>query len=279
MSDVPMIQLISVNNPRMAQAFIDYMAAKHVDIKMMADGDGQFSLWLNDDRHLALVQYELSAFLKNPNDRKYQAASWEVGDGRQVSFRYASPNLLLYVREHGGKVTLGMMVLCLVIYGLSVLGLQNAVFGYLHFPSNSEQQWQIWRWFTHALLHFGVLHIVFNLLWWWLLGGVIEKRLGSGVLASLFFITAAGSGLTQYEVEGAYFGGLSGVVYGLVGFLWMIGWQKPQAGIGMPMPILIFMLLWLVIGFVQPFYAIANSAHLSGLLIGMGLGLYEARCV
>ena len=46
-----MIKLITLNQPRMAQAFIDYMASRQVDIKMMPEGGGQFALWLVDSQH------------------------------------------------------------------------------------------------------------------------------------------------------------------------------------------------------------------------------------
>jgi GlpG protein len=36
------------------------------------------------------------------------------------------------------------------------------------------------------------------------------------------------------------------------------------------------MLVWLVLGFVQPFMAIANTAHLVGLISGVVFGLVDA---
>ena len=120
------------------------------------------------------------------------------------------------------------------------------------------------------------MHIVFNVLWWWQLGGDIEKRLGSVKLLQIFAISAALSGAGQYWVEGANFGGLSGVVYALVGYLWMLGVKAPQVGLSMPKPIIGFMLVWLVLGYVQPYMAIANTAHLAGLISGIALGLLDA---
>lgn len=32
-----MVRLITLSNPRMAQAFIDYMASRHIDIQMMPE--------------------------------------------------------------------------------------------------------------------------------------------------------------------------------------------------------------------------------------------------
>lgn len=271
-----MIKLISLNNPRMAQAFIDYMASRHIDIQMMPEEGGQFALWLTDDQHLIEAEAELQHFLHNPNHSKYQAASWALAESRQSRFVYRSPSMLTMLRSKAGPVTLGTMLLCATIFALSLLGMGNQVFAALHFPAHDGQQWQLWRWFSHALLHFSVLHIAFNLLWWWQLGGDIEKRLGSGKLVQIFLLSAALSGAGQYWVEGANFGGLSGVVYALVGYLWMLSVRAPHLGVTMPKPLIGFMLVWLVLGFVQPFMAIANSAHLAGLVTGVILGLHDA---
>ncbi|MDE1248198.1 rhomboid family intramembrane serine protease GlpG [Vibrio aestuarianus] len=271
-----MLRLITLNNPRMAQAFIDYMASRRIEIQMMPEGSGQFVLWLLDDQYQVETEAELTQFLQNPNNKKYQAASWDVAETRNNHFQYRSPSMLAMVKAKAGPLTLGVMSVCLVIFTLQQFGLANEVFSALHFPAVTGQQWQIWRWFSHALLHFSVLHIVFNLLWWWQLGGDIEKKLGSFKLGQLFLLSAALSGAAQYWVEGANFGGLSGVVYALVGYLWMLDWRAPNVGLQMPKPLIGFMLVWLVLGFVQPFMAIANSAHLAGLVAGVALGLNDA---
>lgn len=271
-----MLRLITLNNPRMAQAFIDYMASREIEIQMMPEGSGQFALWLLDEQHQIEAEAELNHFLHNPNDRKYQAASWDVAESRKSYFQYRSPSMLAMLKAKAGPLTLGVMMACAIIFALQQFGLANQVFSALHFPALAGQQWQIWRWFSHALLHFSVLHIVFNLLWWWQLGGDVEKRLGSFKLGQLFLVSALLSGAAQYWVEGANFGGLSGVVYALVGYLWMLGWKAPHLGLQMPKPVIGFMLVWLVLGFVQPFMAIANSAHLAGLFSGIAFGLNDA---
>lgn len=271
-----MHKLISLNHPRMAQAFIDYMASRQIDIKMMPEGEGQFALWLTDSQYQIEAEAELEQFLENPNASKYQAASWDMAETRQNHFKYQSPSMLAMVKAKAGPVTLLVMAVCVVIFALQQLGAGKAVFAALHFPAFSHQEWQLWRWFSHALLHFSVMHIAFNLLWWWQLGGDIEQKLGSGKLLQLFLVSAALSGAGQYWVEGANFGGLSGVVYALVGYLWVIGYKAPQLGLSMPKPVIGFMLVWLVLGFVQPFMAIANTAHLAGLLAGVAIGLVDA---
>ncbi|RQW61513.1 rhomboid family intramembrane serine protease GlpG [Vibrio viridaestus] len=272
-----MIKLISLNNPRMGQAFIDYMSSRQVTLQMTLDEQGSYVLWLPEDEHLIEVEAELKQFLQQPNHPKYREASWSLNTKSRASFHYSSPSLMSLIKSKAGWFTLGIIVIGVAIYLLQIVGFGRVIFDALHFPASSVQQWQLWRWISHALLHFSVIHIVFNMLWWWQLGGDIEKKLGSSKLIGLFLLSSACSGLAQYWVEGANFGGLSGVVYALVGYLWIIGWKKPQLGLGMQKPILVFMLVWLVLGFVQPFMAIANSAHLAGLVVGILYALVDVR--
>ncbi|EEY39923.1 rhomboid family intramembrane serine protease GlpG [Vibrio mimicus] len=269
--------LTTLNNPRAAQAFIDYMAAHQIDIQMMPDASGQFSLWVLHDQHVDVAQAELQAFLQNPYDRKYQAASWDVADQKRPQFHYASPNLLSLIKAKAGAFTLFIMALCIAIFALQTFGAGDAIFNALHFPAQASQQWQIWRWVSHALLHFSVMHIAFNLLWWWQFGGDLEQRLGSLKLIKLFIVSAIISGAGQYWVEGANFGGLSGVVYALAGYLWVLGQRAPQLGLSIPRSLMGFMLIWLILGFVQPFMAIANTAHLAGLISGVILAWMDTK--
>ncbi|EEY46544.1 rhomboid family intramembrane serine protease GlpG [Vibrio mimicus] len=269
--------LTTLNNPRAAQAFIDYMAAHQIDIQMMPDASGQFSLWVLHDQHVDVAQAELQAFLQNPYDQKYQAASWDVADQKRPQFHYASPNLLSLIKAKAGAFTLFIMALCIAIFALQTFGAGDAIFNALHFPAQASQQWQIWRWVSHALLHFSVMHIAFNLLWWWQFGGDLEQRLGSLKLIKLFIVSAIISGAGQYWVEGANFGGLSGVVYALAGYLWVLGQRAPHLGLSIPRSLMGFMLIWLVLGFVQPFMAIANTAHLAGLISGVVLAWMDTK--
>jgi len=272
-----MIRLISINNPRLAQAFIDYMASRQIEIDMMPEGDGQFALWLKSAEHQTEAEAELRHFLADPTQAKYQAASWEMAETRTRRFHYPMPSLLAMIKSKAGPLTLVVMVVSVLVFALLQFSLAQQVFSLLHFPAFAGQQFELWRWISHAVLHFSITHIVFNLLWWWQFGGDIEKRLGSGKLLQIFVVSAALSGAGQYWVEGANFGGLSGVVYALLGYLWMISVKAPQQGLVLPKPIIGFMLVWLVLGFVQPFMAIANTAHLVGLLAGIGLGLSDAH--
>lgn len=128
-----MIRLIALNNPRVAQAFIDYMASRHIEIQMMPEGGNQFALWLVDDQHQVEAEAELNLFLQNPRDAKYQAASWTMAESRQSKFYYRSPSMMAMIRAKAGPLTLSVMAVCAVIFALAFLGMGNQIFDALHF--------------------------------------------------------------------------------------------------------------------------------------------------
>ena len=142
-------------------------------------------------------------------------------------------------------------------------------------------QW--WRLITPALLHFGLFHILFNGLWVWEFGRRIEFVFGSRYLLALMLVLAAFSNLVQYLSSGpSFFGGLSGVLYGLLGFLWIFNRRHPHPALTMAPGIIGFMLIWLVLGMtgtINVFIdgSIANGAHFGGLVAGMAFGFFMSR--
>ena len=131
---------------------------------------------------------------------------------------------------------------------------------------------QIWRLFTPIIIHFGLLHIVFNMLWLFDLGNAVEQRQGFGRLTLLILSIAAISNLAQYFWDGPIFGGMSGVVYGLLGYVWIQGKLNPNAGIGLHQQIVVMMLIWFVLCWTGLLGNIANMAHTVGLLMGIVFG-------
>lgn len=137
-------------------------------------------------------------------------------------------------------------------------------------------QW--WRLLTPMFLHFGWLHLAFNALWFWELGRRIEMRSGGIWLLGLTVLFALVSNLAQWLFGGAaIFGGLSGVLYGLLGYCWLYQLLAPNSYFALPKGVVVMMLGWLLLcmsGLVEllGFGAIANAAHVGGLLIGCACG-------
>jgi len=133
---------------------------------------------------------------------------------------------------------------------------------------------EVWRLLTPAFLHFGIFHVLFNSLWMWDLGRRLEFFLGKWHFLLFFVVTGVASNCAQYLWSGsAGFGGMSGVVYALVGFIAVRQRLAPHPLVNVSPALIGFMLFWLVLcmtGAVDYFISgsVANAAHLGGLLAG-----------
>lgn len=138
---------------------------------------------------------------------------------------------------------------------------------------------QLWRLFTPAFLHFGIFHIVFNSLWLWDLGRRLEVLMGGRIYLLSVIFMAVIANLGQYLLTGgASFGGMSGVIYGFVGYICVRQRFAPHPLLNVPRGVIIFMLFWLVVcmtGVLEQLFSIgvANGAHLGGLFAGLLLGV------
>lgn len=141
---------------------------------------------------------------------------------------------------------------------------------------------QVWRLVTPIFMHGGIGHIFMNMWTLWVLGSPVERKYGTVwygllVLALAIPSTLCGS-IAPYELDGSPFGiGMSGVLFGLFGFMWMKSLFDPSSGFRIPPIMLIMIGAFLLIGLTtldeQLLGArIDNWAHIIGLLTGMAIG-------
>ncbi len=142
--------------------------------------------------------------------------------------------------------------------------------------SDTLQNGQVWRIFTPMFLHFGVLHILFNMMWLRDLGTRIEFVRGTPRFLTLVLICAATSNIAQFWWSGPAFGGMSGVVSGLIGYVWMKGKTQPQLGLSLMPNQVIYAILWMLLCIGGAFGSIANMAHVAGMVVGMLIGARQA---
>jgi len=136
-----------------------------------------------------------------------------------------------------------------------------------------------WRLITPIFLHFSITHLVFNCLWIYILGSRIEKLDGLSIFLFIFILTGILSNAGQFFWTQQYlFGGLSGAVYGLLGYCFIIELDGRHGRYGLPEALYLFMFIWLLVGFtgVLSFFGfgnVANTAHLVGMIAGFIIGL------
>lgn len=136
----------------------------------------------------------------------------------------------------------------------------------------------IWRIWTPAFLHFSawgspVFHILFNGMWWLMLGGLVESTRGGFRLALFFLISAGLSNVAAYSAYGPFFGGLSGVVYALAGYVWLGGFVRRDYRAAVPHALMAFFTGFMLLGWTGLLGNMADFAHLGGLLTGMALAV------
>ena len=136
-----------------------------------------------------------------------------------------------------------------------------------------------WRLITPTFLHFSITHLVFNCLWIYILGSRIEKSDGLSIFLFIVILTGILSNAGQFFWTQQYlFGGLSGSVYGLLGYCFIIELDGRHGRYGLPEALYLFMFIWLLVGFtgVLSFFGfgnVANTAHLVGMIAGFIIGL------
>jgi GlpG protein len=156
--------------------------------------------------------------------------------------------------------------------------------GYEWFGLRDLWSGQVWRLATPIFLHFGLVHLLFNMVVLRQFGALIEARRGAWRFLTLVLITAVVSNIAQYYLKitwdnGALliraspaFGGMSGVIYGLFGYLWMKSRYEPSLGLSLNPRMVVLLIAWLFVcmtGMVGP---VANTAHVAGLLVGVVIG-------
>jgi len=270
--------LVKIAQQNIALLFANYLKSVGINAQVLSADKG-FDIYCDSHQHnKAIAIFE--EFIKHPYSPKYQQAAWQQGE--TVALLNPNESLLSTFKTQfmaqAGVVTLTIFTLCWLVFFGSLLGFSTTIFANLRFYPVIDQSLilsQPWRLITPAFFHFSWLHIVFNVLWWWQLGGDIEKRVNKSTLIQLFLFTAIISNVGQFYTAGANFGGLSGVVYGLVGFVWIMGWLAPQFGLALAKPVVMVLIAWMALGFLD-FLPInmANAAHLLGFLSGIGFALF-----
>lgn len=291
-----------ISNEKSAQIFCDYLHGLGIECHVEGGADGALEAWVYHEEQVVEAKRQLDDFLQRSTDpffSQYRGSRQDFlkkqhrehvrARKRNIDIR-TSWHLRSTLFSKLGPVTVVLIVLSCAVSLISRMGSDINSIHYL-FITEIEvgDVWmfsqpllevlragQVWRLFTPMFIHFGFIHLLFNM--WWLkdLGGLIEQRHGSAYLLILVLVAESTSGVAQYLVSGPLHGGMSGVIYALFGFLWMRGKFDPHYGMTLNPQVVFVLVAWFFICLTGVIGPIANTSHGGGLVVGMLWGYASA---
>lgn len=297
-----------------AHKFADYLLTQKIDTRLEKESAG-VALWVCDEDKIDRARQELADFQRNPGDPRYTRAVSAARALRQEEARVEEDynrrqhELEEEMDEAAGSptgerpltvalITVSVLITLAanfsdnspVVRALAIASYQVSDRTIRFMPDLLEaREGQVWRLVTPIFLHFSVMHLAFNMFMLFSLGGRIESARGTLRLLLLVLGIGVASNLAEYYLrwstaslslvweQSPRFGGMSGVLYGLFGYLWMKSRFEPELGLEMPADLFLIMLGWLVICLTGLIPEVANVAHVAGLLAGMALGFAFRR--
>ena len=126
---------------------------------------------------------------------------------------------------------------------------------------------EIYRFVTANFVHFGILHLLLNMLALWMFGNYVESALGRWRYVVSLVLLGLGSSVSVYlwSPTNALSGGASGIVFGLFGIAFLLMIRRRDDLRSM-------LVLLAVNGLFSWQGGISWQAHLGGFLVGVALG-------
>ena len=262
----------NVSNASHASRFADYLLTLEITARVDAEGNA-FSIWVRDEQSIDRARELYAEFQLSPEaDRYVQAATDARIIRRDEEKRQRQiEKKTIDVRRTWNQpppnrcpITLSLIIICVVVY---LLPRNSTVFQLLLPPQSIQHLFAtkgFWRLITPIFLHGDIWHLIFNLLWLYILGQIIELRRGPWRYFTLVLLIALVSNFLQFAFSGPSIG-ISGVVCGIFGYVWIKSLFDPQLG----MYISSFMAIIFIVSLFIWRPEVAHVAHFGGLFTGI----------
>ena len=278
-----------------ASTFSDYLYVLGIANEVEPEKDG-WAVWIHSEDELSKATDMFKEFLGDPASPKFRKEAGRAKELRQketereqeIESRVMDRSKVFRATmPYGvGPLTMILLGLCMTVQVLVVGGFEERVLRELSITVVEKSSTgfnatrglreissgEFWRLFTPVLVHGGWVHLLLNMMWLLDLGSMIEGRQSTGRLGLLVAFFAVGSNLGQYFLVGPFFGGMSGVVYGLLGYVWMKGKFDPSSGLFLHPHTVAMMLIWFFLCLANVIPNIANGSHAVGLAMGVVWG-------
>lgn len=262
-----------------ALAFCDYLNSQKIMSKVKRKVSGHYAVYVTSSLDCQKAKQLLLEFGNSPYDKVFNQSSWKMG--RTVSEeKEIRSGLHIPFTFDLSSITTIVELICIAVYFASLFDERTVIsaLALSKLDGMASGIFPYYKLLTPAFVHFSIMHIAFNLVMWEALARPIETVLKKKKLFTLFIALALISNVCQYSLlDGmGYFGGLSGVVYGVIGYSALVSRRDDMAGrLIMPSGLLTVSVIFILIGFFLS--GIANFCHLSGLILGVALGYIDLK--
>lgn len=290
-----------------ANRFADYLLTQGIEAKVTVAKAG-WDVWVIEEDRVAKARELWASYVTEPDSPTYAQASQSARKLRQLEEReekaYERRQETFERRVEGtgairAPLTIFLIIVSVVVYllGMSVdkkrvqdalwfqappgelqIGSPRGEVGFLRsmrIPLRSISQGEVWRLVSPIFLHLDGIHLLFNMLMLSSLGTALERSIGTWRMALMVLVLAVFSNCAEaFFGPGFRFGGMSGVLYGIAGFIWVASVRAPRMGLFMSPGTAMLLVGWLLMGIVAPVPSspMANWAHGAGLVGGLAMG-------
>ena len=189
--------------------------------------------------------------------------------GRAKNSIFSSPSLTIIV----------LCILSFILEQIPIIGPQYI--SIFQFDPNSLIL-RPWTLVTYIFLHTGLWHLFFNMFVLFFFGPALEKRIGNKMFLEVFFTAGVLSALgfaflskPIFDISPGLMVGASGAIYGVFAALTVLEPDLLVYVYFVPMKLKYALLLFALFDILMVNFpdTIAHTAHLSGLFIGLYMGL------
>jgi GlpG protein len=282
-----------VNSQEESRKLIAAFHAKTIDIEVHED-DASYTFWLLDDERMEESKKLLSLLKTSPNDDIFKSKAppeprekLSLLEKRAGMDRARHVDVRSEIFDRVGAsdlyVTFSLIGACILLTLISKMLPTASFVRSLYFSEYMGRDFpeilngEVWRMITPIFLHGDILHLLFNMMWLYQLGSSIERIEKPWYLALLVVGLGTLCNIAQYLVSGPLFIGMSGVVYGLLGYIWLMSLNQYRTRYFISQGTVTFMLIWLVVCLVGIIPNVANTQHVAGILLGSAWGYLRAK--
>jgi GlpG protein len=276
-----------------ARAFADFLYVNGIASQLEHEKQDGWGIWITDEDQIGKATGFLEEYRHNPADSKFlehgkaaeELREREKKENEEYRKRVKSRrNLFTPMTPYGvGPLTFAMLIACLVVFTWSKFGNSFEPVRFLFISEYMNKslvevhQGEVWRLITPIFIHMNIFHIFFNMSCFIDLGSMVERRQSTWFLSVFVIVVGVVSNLAGFYYAGPMFGGMSGVIYGLIGYIWIRGKFDPGSGLFLHRFTVVFALVFFFACLLHIIPGVANAVHAAGLGLGMLWGWVAAK--